>query len=100
MCVSQGGSNPKVQQSAVAQCAAPQVGPGCSDDIGPVDRAVADLLYNDPVQQRLPAFPGGALFAAPCLESRPRPAASDQASGHVARRGAEPPAGPALGVEP
>ena len=42
---------PKVQQSAVAQCAAPVQGPNVSDDIGPLDRAVADLLYTDPSQQ-------------------------------------------------
>ena len=78
-------------QAAVAQSAAPVL--GAPDDISPVDRAVANLLYHDPAQ-RMQTFansfmqPGAAGKLAPLLPQQP--AGSEQASAPGTRRNTEP----------
>ena len=85
---------PKVQQSAVAQGAGPAVDSGAGDDISPVDRMVADLLYKDHAAQ-MPAFAASlAVQPLPHMQRQmlgtmhmvpQRPTASDQGSAALAR---------------
>ena len=86
---------PKVQQAAVAQGAGPPADSGAADDISPVDRMVADLLYKDHAAQ-MPAFTA-SLAMQPLQQMQrqmpatmhmvpQRPTASDQGSAAAAAR--------------
>ncbi len=90
----QGASTPKVQQSAIAQGAGPPVNSCAGDDISPVDRMVADLLYKDHAAQ-MPAFAASLVMQPlPHMQRQmpatmhmvpQRPTASDQGSAALAR---------------
>ena len=92
----------------MAQGAGPAADSGATDDISPVDRMVADLLYKGHAAQQMPAFAASlAMQPMQSMQQRQmpaampmvpqRPAASDQGSAALAARHQRPGGPLALG---